>query len=241
MADNLAYQRLVLKLSGEVLQGPKDYGVDPAVMESMAAQISAANQRGAQITVVVGGGNIFRGLEASKQGMDRVTGDYIGMLATVLNGLALKNSLENHGCSVKIFSALDIDVVVEPFDRDKAVENLKSGGVNIAVAGTGHPFFTTDTAAVLRALESESEVFLKATRVDGVYDKDPEKHADANRYEILSYQKALSQNLQVMDLTATALCRDNDLPVVVFNIKEKGNISRILNGEQVGTIINGDD
>lgn len=239
--EELAYERLVLKLSGEVLQGQKDYGLAPDFLDSIAAAIAAADQRGVQVTVVVGGGNIFRGLEASKQGMDRVTGDYIGMLATVMNGLALKNSLETHGSSAKIFSALDIEVVTEPFDRDAAVDHLDSGGVNIAVAGTGHPFFTTDTAAVLRALELEAEVFLKATRVDGVYEKDPEVHPDARRYDQLTFMEALSRNLQIMDLSATSLCRENDLPVIVFDINDEDNIERILDGEKVGTIIKGDD
>ncbi len=241
MSDELRFGRAVLKLSGEVLQGESGYGISSEVMESLAGQLLAAARAGLQMTVVVGGGNIFRGLAASQMGMDRVDADHMGMMATVINGLALKDALRARGASPRLFSALAIESVCETFSRERAIKNLEKGGINIAVAGTGRPFFTTDTAAALRALETEADVLLKATRVDGVYDRDPEEDADAVRYEHLSFREALDQDLRVMDLAATSLCRDNELPIVVFDIKEEGNLKKVIHGEYVGTLIDGGD
>ncbi len=241
MSDKLRFKRAVLKLSGEVLQGESGYGISPEVMESLAAQLVEVARAGLQVTVVVGGGNIFRGLAASRMGMDRVDADYMGMMATVINGLALKDALRARGASAQLFSALDIEAVGEPFNRDRAIKHLEQGGINIAVAGTGRPFFTTDTAAALRALETDADVLLKATRVDGVYDRDPEQDAEAVRFDHLSYMDALNKNLRVMDLAATSLCRDNELPIIVFDIKKSGNLKKVIKGEYVGTLINGGD
>jgi len=241
MSDKLRFKRAVLKLSGEVLQGESGYGISPEVMESLAAQLVEVARAGLQVTVVVGGGNIFRGLAASRMGMDRVDADYMGMMATVINGLALKDALRARGASAQLFSALAIEAVGEPFNRDRAIKHLEQGGINIAVAGTGRPFFTTDTAAALRALETDADVLLKATRVDGVYDRDPEQDAEAVRFDHLSYMDALNKNLRVMDLAATSLCRDNELPIIVFDIKKSGNLKKVIKGEYVGTLINGGD
>lgn len=237
----VGYDRVTLKLSGELLQGEKDYGLAPTVLEEVADQLAAVNNRGVRLTVVIGGGNIYRGLSASEQGIDRETGDYMGMLATVLNGLGLKNALEKQKCDVYLYSALEIDEIADSYDREQARDNLSCGGINIAVAGTGHPYFTTDTAAVLRALESDSEVLLKATKVDGVFDRDPEEFPKAEKYDRLTYSQVITRELEVMDFTATSLCRANELPVVVFNLKKRGNLSKVLAGDKVGTLIEGAD
>ncbi|MGM0381453.1 MAG: UMP kinase [bacterium] len=241
MNDELRFKRVVLKLSGEVLQGDTGYGIAPSVMETLAEQIVECDRSGLQLTIVVGGGNIFRGLAASRMGMDRVDADYMGMMATVINGLALKDALRARGASPRLFSALEIEAIGEQFSRDKAITHLEKGGINIAVAGTGRPFFTTDTAAALRGLETDADALLKATRVDGVYDRDPEEDEDAIRFEHLGFMDALDKNLRVMDLAATSLCRDNNLPIVVFNIKKDGNLKRVVEGKHVGTLIDGGD
>jgi len=241
MSDELRFKRVALKLSGEVLQGDSGYGISAPVMESLADQIIEATRKNLELTVVVGGGNIFRGLPASRMGMDRNDADYMGMLATVINGLALKDALRSRGAAPRLFGALAIQSVCEQFNRQKAIKHLEKGGINIAVAGTGHPFFTTDTAAALRALETGSEALLKATRVDGVYDQDPEKVSEAVRFDHLSYRDAFNKNLRVMDLSATSLCGDNNLPIVVFDIEKEGNLKRVVQGEHVGTLIDGGD
>ncbi len=245
MADRMLelsrVKRVVIKLSGELLSGEKPFGLDTDVVQRIAAELAEITREGIQLTIIVGGGNIFRGLEASRQGIDRITGDQIGMLATVLNGLALKNALEKQECQVKLFSAVKIETIADSFVAEKARHNLQTGGLNIAVAGTGHPYFTTDTSAVLRALQLDADLLLKATRVDGVYDSDPEKDPEARRFETISFQETLSRNLQFMDLTATSLCQENNLPVIVFNMDQAGNLLKLLAGEQVGTFIHGDD
>ncbi|MFP4686525.1 MAG: UMP kinase [bacterium] len=239
MSDELRFQRIVLKLSGEVLQGEKEYGVSALLVDSLAAQIAEISRLGTQVTVVIGGGNIFRGLPASRLGIDRADADYMGMMATVINGLALKDALNRLDAAPRLFSALAIEAITEPFTREKAIAHLENGGINIAVAGTGRPFFTTDTAAALRGLETKADALLKATRVDGVYDSDPEKNSDAVRFDHLTHLEALKRDLRVMDLTATTLCRDNDLTVVVFNINREGNLKRVVQGAKIGTLITG--
>lgn len=234
------YKRLVLKLSGEALQGSKDYGISHEAARSLARQIAEVDKLGAEVTVVIGGGNIFRGLEASEQGMDRASADYMGMLGTVMNGLALQDALEKENANPRLFSAIEMMEIAETFTRARAITHLNRNGVNIAVAGTGSPYFSTDTAASLRALEIGAEVLLKATKVDGVYDKDPIEYDDAKRFDQLSFLDVINRNLQVMDHTATTLCRENNLPIVVFNIRRKGNIRRVVRGQEIGTLIHGD-
>lgn len=237
----LRYHRVVLKLSGEALQGEKDYGISTDVCFSLAEQIAEVDKMGAEVTVVIGGGNIFRGLEASEQGMDRASADYMGMLATMMNGLALQDALEKQGVAPRLFSAIEMMGVAETFNRQQALDHLERGGVNIAVAGTGSPYFTTDTAAALRALEIGAEVILKATKVDGVYDKDPMEHDDAEHYDRLTFLDVINRNLRIMDYTATSLCMENNLPILVFNIKKEGNIRKVLEGQSIGTFIHGGD
>jgi len=239
--SSFQYNRAVLKLSGEALQGEKDFGISPDVCMSLARQIAEVDRLGAELTVVIGGGNIFRGLEASKQGMDRTSADYMGMLATVMNGLALQDALKKQDASPRLFSAIDMNGIADSFNRNKALAHLRRGGINIAVAGTGSPYFTTDTAAALRALELGAEVILKATKVDGVYDKDPQKHDDAKHFETLSFLDVINRDLRIMDYTATSLCLENDLPILVFDMKKKGNIEKALEGEPIGTLISGGD
>ncbi len=239
---SLDFKRVVLKLSGESLQGPDDdYGINHEAARSLAEQIADVVRIGAEITVVIGGGNIFRGLDASKQGMDRASADYMGMLATVMNGLALQDALEKQGVNPRLFSAIEMMEIAETFTRTRAIAHLNRGGVNIAVAGTGSPYFSTDTAASLRALEIGAEIILKATKVDGVYDRDPLEHGGAKRFDRMSYLEVVNRNLQVMDHTATTLCRENNLPIVVFNIREEGNIRRVIQGEDIGTLIHGEE
>lgn len=240
-SGNLRYKRIVLKLSGEALQGEKEYGISQNACRSLARQISEVDSAGAELTVVIGGGNIFRGLAASEQGMDRASADYMGMLATVMNGLALQDALEKEGLDPRLFSAIEMMEIAETFTRARAIHHLNRGGVNIAVAGTGSPYFSTDTAASLRALEIDAEVLLKATKVDGVYNKDPMIHDDAERFDKLTFLEVINRNLQVMDHTATTLCMDNNLPIVVFNIRKEGNIRRVVEGDEIGTYIRGDE
>ena len=236
-AGGVRYRRILLKLSGEALLGERTYGVDPAVCAFIAKQIAEVRATGVEIGIVVGGGNIFRGLAASARGMDRATGDYIGMLATVMNGLALQDAVERAGMPVRVMSAIAMNEIAEPYIRRRAVRHLEKGRVTIFVAGTGNPYFTTDTAAALRAVEIGAEVLLKATKVDGVYDADPMKDPTARRYETLSYQDVLVDQLKVLDAAAVSLCMENDLPIVVFDLNAPDNIRRVAAGEPVGTLI----
>ncbi len=230
-------KRVVLKISGEALMGKLNFGIDPEVNASVASQIKVARKGGTQIAVVIGGGNIFRGLTASASGMDRSTADYMGMLATMLNGLALQDALEKEGVHTRVLTAIEIRELAELYIRRRAVRHLEKGRVVIFVCGTGNPYFTTDTAAALRAVEINAELILKATKVDGVYTKDPVKHKDAKKFKELSYIEVLRKNLRVMDATAVSLCMENKLPIVVFDINKKGNIKKAVNGENIGTRI----
>ncbi len=235
------YRRILLKLSGEALLGSRQYGVDPEFCSFIASQVAAVAGLGVQVGIVVGGGNIFRGLAAAARGMDRATGDYIGMLATVMNGLALQDALERAGVTTRVMSAIAMNEVAEPYIRRRAVRHLEKGRVVILAAGTGNPYFTTDTAAALRAVEIGAEVLLKATKVDGVYDADPVSHPDATRYDRLEFSDLLRDRLQVMDATAVSLCMENDLPIIVFDLNRPDNIRRVASGEVVGTLISGGD
>ncbi|MGE0463816.1 MAG: UMP kinase [Vicinamibacterales bacterium] len=232
-----SYKRILLKLSGEALMGEQSYGVDPAVTTRIAQDIADIRSLGVQTSIVIGGGNIFRGLAASARGMDRSTADYMGMLATVINALALQDALEQHGVATRVLTAIEMRAVAEPFIRRRAVRHLEKGRVVVFAAGTGNPYFTTDTAAALRAMEMRAEVILKATKVDGIYTADPMKHADATRYDRVSYLQVLQERLQVMDATAISLCMDNKLPIVVFSLTEPGSIRRVVMGEPVGTTV----
>lgn len=235
----LRYRRVLLKLSGEALLGERQYGVDPAFCASIAGQVVDVVSMGAQVGIVVGGGNIFRGLAAAARGMDRATGDYIGMLATVMNGLALQDAIERAGIPVRVMSAIAMNEIAEPYIRRRAVRHLEKGRVVVFVAGTGNPYFTTDTAAALRAVEIDAEVLLKATKVDGVYDADPMKVSTATRYERLGYLDLLRDQLKVLDAAAVSLCQENGLPIVVFDLNQPENIVRVVKGEPVGTLIAG--
>ena len=236
----VTYRRVLLKLSGEALMGPRQYGIDPEVARDIAAQVAEAQQSGVEIAIVVGGGNIFRGLSAAASGMDRATADYMGMLATVMNGLAIQDALEQAGSRSRVMSAIAMNEVCEPYIRRRAVHHLERGLVVIMVAGTGNPYFTTDTAATLRAVEVGAEVILKATRVDGVYDADPEKEPGATRYTRISYGDLLANRLEALDATAVSLAMDNEMPIVVFDMTQPGNIVRAVRGEAIGTLIAGE-
>jgi uridylate kinase len=238
--SGLRYRRILLKLSGEALLGDRQYGVDPAFCEFIAGQVREVQDLGVQTAIVVGGGNIFRGLAAAATGMDRATGDYIGMLATVMNALALQDALERAGVTTRVMSAIAMNEVAEPYIRRRAIRHLEKGRVTIFAAGTGNPYFTTDTAAALRAVEINAEVLLKATRVDGVYDADPLTNPGARRYSELGYADVLRDQLRVLDATAISLCMENDLPIVVFDVNRPDNITRVAAGEPVGTRISGD-
>jgi uridylate kinase len=235
----VGYRRILLKLSGEALLGDRQYGVDPAFCAFIAGQVATVHKLGVQVGIVVGGGNIFRGLAASARGMDRATGDYIGMLATVMNGLALQDALERAGVPTRVMTAIAMNEIAEPYIRRRAIRHLEKGRVTMFVAGTGNPYFTTDTAAALRAVEINAEVLLKATKVDGVYDRDPMVDPDAQRYASLGYGDLLRDQLKVMDATAVSLCMENDLPIVVFDLNKADNITRVASGEPVGTLISG--
>lgn len=231
------YKRVLLKLSGEVLAGGASFGIDPDKVKALASEVAEVAAKGIQIGVVVGGGNIFRGVAAAAQKMDRVTADHMGMLATVINSLALSDALEQMGIPTRVMSAIEMHQVAEPYIRRRAIRHLEKGRIVIFAAGTSNPYFSTDTAATLRALEIKAEVIAKATRVDGVYDKDPLKFAGAVKYPEITYLEVLSQGLGVMDATSIAMCRDNKLPILVFNLNVEGNIMRMAMGETVGTII----
>jgi uridylate kinase len=231
------YGRVLLKLSGEALMGEQQFGVDPAVTTQVASEIAEIQSLGVQVGVVIGGGNLFRGMAASAKGMDRSTADYMGMLATVINGLALQDSLEKNGVTTRVLTAIEMRAVAEPFIRRRAVRHLEKGRVVVFAAGTGNPYFTTDTAAALRAMEIKADVILKGTKVDGIYTADPMLQPNATKFERISYLKVLEQGLKVMDATAISLCMDNKLPIVVFNLRTAGNLRRVIAGEPVGTTV----
>ncbi len=231
------YKRIVLKLSGEALEGSRDFGIDPEVVKSIARQIKEVHDVGVDVMLVIGGGNYFRGAEGERNGIDRATGDHIGMLATVMNGLVLSNALETIGVKTRVQSAIEIRALCEPYIRRRALRHLEKKRVVIFVAGTGNPFFTTDTAAALRAIEMNANAILKATKVDGVYDKDPKRYKDAKKYSAVSYLDVIRQQLRVMDTTATSLCMENKLPIVVFNMTKAGNIRKVVTGEKIGTVV----
>ena len=237
MADGYKYDRVLLKLSGEALAGDQGYGIDPKVVDDLADQIADIVQDGVQLAIVVGGGNIFRGLAGSAEGMDRAQADYIGMLATVMNALALQDAFERHGVFSRVQSAINMQEVSEPYIRRRAMRHLQKGRVVILAAGTGNPYFTTDTTAALRACELDVDCLMKATKVDGVYDCDPAKNPDAQRFDHITYMEVLNRGLNVRDATATSLCMDNDVPMIVFDLTQRGNIQRALRGEDVGTTI----
>lgn len=231
------YSRVLLKLSGEALMGGLDYGIEPAVIQRLAAEIATAQKTGVEIAIVIGGGNIFRGAGLARAGMDRVTGDYMGMLATVMNALAIQDALESSGVFARVMSALQIHDVCEDYIRRRAVRHLEKGRVVILAAGTGNPFFTTDTAASLRAIEIGADVLLKATKVDGVYDSDPVHNPDAKRYDTVTYDKVLIDKLSIMDATAVVMCRDNDLPLRIFDLTRANSLVQAMSGDDVGTLV----
>ena len=237
MAGDYKYKRVLLKLSGEALAGDQGYGIDPKVVEDLAEQIGEIVRDGVQVAIVVGGGNIFRGLAGSAKGMDRAQADYIGMLATVMNSLALQDAFERHGIYSRVQSAINMQEVSEPYIRRRAERHLDKGRVVILAAGTGNPYFTTDTTAALRACELNVDCLMKATKVDGVYDRDPVKYPDAVKFDRITYMDVLNKGLNVMDATATSLCMDNDMPMIVFDLTQRGNIARALKGEDVGTTV----
>lgn len=239
-AEDPSYRRVLIKISGESLMGQQTFGVDPAMMVSLARQIKEVHQLGVEIAIVVGGGNIIRGVAVSEAGFDRATGDYMGMLATVINALALQSALETNGIYTRVLSAIHMAEVAEPFIRRRAIRHLEKKRVVIFAAGTGNPYFSTDTAAALRAMEIKAEVILKATKVDGVYDSDPQKNDKAQLLKELTYLQVLEKGLRVMDTTAISLCMDNDLPIIVFNIKREGNIKEAVLGRKVGSLITGE-
>jgi uridylate kinase len=231
------YGRVLLKLSGEALMGEQAFGIDPAVASQIAREIAEIQTLGIQTAIVIGGGNLFRGLAASAKGMDRATADYMGMLATVINGLALQDALETVGVPTRVVTAIEMRAVAEPFIRRRAIRHMEKGRVVVFAAGTGNPYFTTDTAAALRAMEMKADVILKGTKVDGIYTADPMIHPNATKFDSISYIKVLEQGLKVMDATAISLCMDNKLPIVVFNLRTAGNLRRVITGEAVGTTV----
>ena len=237
MSQPLAYRRILLKLSGEALMGDEDYGIDPKVIGRLAREIIEAQQAGAEIGVVIGGGNIFRGAGLAAGGMDRVTGDQMGMLATVINALAMQDALEKLGARVRVMSAIKINDVCEDYIRRRAIRHLEKGRIAIFAAGTGNPFFTTDSGAALRAIEIGADLLLKATKVDGVYDSDPKKNPDAKRFDTLGYDEVIARNLNVMDTAAFALARDSNLPLRIFDMSQPGVLLRVLRGEEIGTLV----
>ena len=237
--QRMSYQRVLLKLSGEALMGDLGYGIDPTIVADIAQEIAAVVNSGIQTAIVVGGGNIFRGMKASAAGMDRATADYIGMIATVMNAMTLQDALERINIPTRVQTAIAMQEVAEPYIRRRAMRHLEKGRVVIFGAGSGNPFFTTDTTAALRAAEIDAEVIFKATKVDGVYDSDPKQNPNAHRYQSLTYNHVLVNELKVMDSTAIAMCKENEIPIVVFNLLTSGNITRALKGENIGTIVGG--
>lgn len=237
MAAKLKYKRILLKLSGESLMGEQGFGIDPNVLDFFASEIKKVLDLGVEVGIVIGGGNIYRGLNAHVQGIDRVTGDQMGMLATIINSLALQNACENRGIYTRLMTAIKMEEIAEPYIRRRAIRHLEKGRVVIFGAGTGHPYFSTDTAASLRAVEIEADAIFKGTRVDGVFDSDPEKNPDANLYNEISYFDVLQKNLRVMDLTAISLCKENNLPIIVFNMSKPDNLLKVVKGENIGTAV----
>lgn len=236
----LKYKKILLKLSGEALQGPEGYGISSKALDAISEEIAEVYELGAQMAMVIGGGNIFRGVKGAETGIDRSTGDYMGMLATVINALALQDSLEKKGIFTRVQTALEIKQVAEPYIRRRAIRHLEKGRVVIFAAGTGNPFFTTDTAATLRALEIGADLILKATKVDGVYNKDPMKHKDAVKFNELTYMEVLQKELKIMDATAISLCMQGNIPIIVFNLFERGNIKKVITGKEIGTKVRSD-
>ncbi len=236
-----SYERLLLKLSGEMLAGDQGTGIHPAVLSGIAQEVREVHALGVQVSIVIGGGNVIRGITAASQGMDRSNADYMGMLASVINAMALQDALEKAGMPTRVLTALEIAQVAEPYIRRRAVRHLEKGRIVIFGGGTGNPYFSTDTAAALRAAEIHADVVLKATKVDGIYDSDPEKNSEAKRYEALSYDRAIRENLRFMDQSAISLCRENGLPIVVFDMNVSGNILKVACGESVGTVVDSDE
>ena len=237
MEKEFKYKRILLKLSGESLMGDKGQGIDPKMLTYFAKEVEKVLDYGVEVCIVIGGGNIYRGLNASEQGIDRVAGDQMGMLATVINAIALQNAFENHGMYTRLMTAIEMQAIAEPFIRRRAMRHLEKGRIVIFGAGTGHPYFSTDTAAALRAVEIEADAVVKGTRVDGIYDSDPEKNSEAIKFDSITYKDVMNKGLRVMDLTAISLCQENDLPVVVFNMNSESNLLRLVSGEKVGTIV----
>jgi uridylate kinase len=235
--NQLKYKRILLKLSGESLMGSKGFGIDGKVLEFFASEVKKVHEVGLELGLVIGGGNIYRGLSAKSQGIDRATGDYMGMLATMINSLALQNEIEKENIPTRLMSAIKMEAVAEPYIRRRAIRHLEKGRVVILGSGTGHPYFSTDTAASLRAVEIEADVIIKGTRVDGVFDSDPEKNPNAVKFDSISYLDILKKNLRIMDLTAVSLCQENELPMIVFNMNLEDNLLKLVTGEDVGTII----
>lgn len=233
----MKYKRILLKLSGESLMGEQEYGISPEMLTQYASEIKQAKELGAEIAIVIGGGNIFRGLQGAAKGMDRVQGDYMGMMATIINSMALQAELEQQGVATELLSGLAIEPICKETSRRRMISSLKEGKVVIIAGGTGNPYFTTDTASTLRAIEMQADVILKGTRVDGVYTADPEKDPSATKYSTLTYDEALSKKLKIMDLTAFALCQENKMPIYVFDMNTKGNLQRVVKGEHIGTIV----
>ena len=236
-AGALRYRRVLLKLSGEALMGSASFGIDPEVVRILSDELASVHACGVELALVVGGGNIFRGVKAASAGMDRVSGDHMGMLATLINSLALQDQLEQRGVQTRVLSAIELRQVAEPFIRRRAIRHLEKGRVIILAAGTGNPYFTTDSAAALRAMEVKAEVLLKATKVDGIYDADPTSNPAAKKFPRITYREVLERGLKVMDATAISLCMDNKLPIVVFNIRQDGNIRRVIHGEPIGSVV----
>ena len=234
----LKYNRILLKLSGEALAGNKEFGFSSDVLQSFARQVKEVHDKGVEVAIVIGGGNIFRGVSGAAKGMDRVQGDYMGMLATIINGMALQGALEDLGIKTRLQTAIEMDKIAEPFIKRKAVRHLEKGRVVIFGAGTGNPYFTTDTAATLRAIEINADVILKGTRVDGIYDSDPEKNNNAIKFNSLSFNEVIEKNLKVMDMTAFTLSQENNLPIIVFDMNKRDNLLKIISGNNVGTIVN---
>lgn len=236
-SNALPYRRIMLKLSGEALMGDASYGIDPATIQAVASEVARVHSLGLELALVIGGGNIYRGVRAATEGVERATGDYMGMLATVINALAMQNALEKEGVQTRVMSALEIREIAEPYIRRRAMRHLEKGRIVIFAAGTGNPYFSTDTAAALRAAEIGAQVILKATKVDGVYDSDPKVNSDAVRFDELTYGDFIAKGLKVMDATAVTMCMENGLPIKVFNLRIPGNIERVARGEAVGTLV----
>ena len=239
-AKQPCFKRILLKLSGEALMGDESFGIDPSVLEEVASEISSVHKLGVEVAIVIGGGNIFRGLQSAKYGVRRVAADYMGMLATVINALALSEALQRIGAETRVMTAIDMIKIAEPYVRGRAISHLSNNCIVLFGAGTGNPFFTTDTAAALRAMEIDADILIKATKVDGVYDADPESEPSAKKFPQMTYREVIKRNLKVMDLTGVSLAMGQELPIIVFNLRKKGNIIKAINGEKVGTLITGE-